>query len=223
MTRKVVALGCVVMLVLATAAACGGPGAGETVVGLITKTDTNPFFVKMKEGAQKEADAKGAKLLTAAGAFDADNAGQTTAVENMVTAGAQGILITPGDTKGIVPAIQKARDAGVLVTFSLVRAWASTDGALRSALRRRIARAQSLADALDAGRYPSRAELLSWVVGEDATQLAFPELMSDASTGNLLQFREAVRNHVAVPVLRIVTETETGANSSTNEGIDSAT
>lgn len=87
-------------------------------------------------------------------------------------------------------------DAGVLVTFSLVRAWASTDGALRSALRRRIARAQSLADGLDAGRYPSRSELLSWVVGEDATQLAFPELMSDATAGNLALLRETVRQHV---------------------------
>ena len=53
--------------------------------------------------------------MTGAGAFDADNAGQVTAMENMVTAGAKGILITPGDTKAIVPAIQKARDAGVLV------------------------------------------------------------------------------------------------------------
>ena len=33
----------------------------------------------------------------------------------MVTAGAQGILITPSDTKAIVPAIEKAREAGVLV------------------------------------------------------------------------------------------------------------
>ena len=87
----------------------------QPIVGLITKTETNPFFVKMKEGAQAEADAKGAKLLTGAGAFDADNEGQVTAMENMVTAGVNGILITPGDTKGIVPAIQKARDAGVLV------------------------------------------------------------------------------------------------------------
>ncbi|MCA9880027.1 MAG: substrate-binding domain-containing protein, partial [Thermomicrobiales bacterium] len=37
------------------------------------------------------------------------------AIENMVTAGAKGILITPGDTKAIVPAIEKAREAGVLV------------------------------------------------------------------------------------------------------------
>ncbi|MEW5956305.1 MAG: sugar ABC transporter substrate-binding protein [Chloroflexota bacterium] len=85
------------------------------IVGLITKTETNPFFVKMKEGAQAKADELGAKLLSAAGSFDGDNAAQVTAIENMVNAGAKGILITPSDTKAIVPAIQKARDAGVLV------------------------------------------------------------------------------------------------------------
>ncbi len=42
----------------------------QIIVGLITKTETNPFFVKMKEGAQEAADAAGAELLTAAGAFD---------------------------------------------------------------------------------------------------------------------------------------------------------
>src|SRR6266540_3873660 len=93
----------------------GGSGGGQVQVGLITKTETNPFFVKMKEGAEKEAQAKGAKLLTAAGKFDGDNASQVTAIENMVAAGVKGILITPSDTKAIVPAIQKARDAGVLV------------------------------------------------------------------------------------------------------------
>jgi fructose transport system substrate-binding protein len=89
--------------------------ADEPVVGLITKTETNPFFVKMKEGAASEAKAKGAKLMSAAGKFDGDNGAQVTAIENMVTAGAKAILITPSDTKAIVPAIKKARDAGVLV------------------------------------------------------------------------------------------------------------
>src|SRR5207244_7632948 len=87
----------------------------QIVVGVINKTDTNPFVVKMKEGAQKAAKAAGAKLLTAAGKFDGDNASQVTAIENMVTAGAKGILITPSDTKAIVPAIQKARKQGVIV------------------------------------------------------------------------------------------------------------
>ena len=89
--------------------------AQQPVIGLITKTETNPFFVKMKEGAAEAAKANGAKLMTAAGKFDGDNASQVTAIENMVTAGAKAILITPSDTKAIVPAIKKARDAGVLV------------------------------------------------------------------------------------------------------------
>ena len=46
----------------------------QPVIGLITKTETNPFFVKMREGATEAAKAKGAKLMTAAGKFDGDNA-----------------------------------------------------------------------------------------------------------------------------------------------------
>jgi fructose transport system substrate-binding protein len=89
--------------------------ADPTVVGLITKTETNPFFVKMKEGAAEEAKKLGAKLLTGAGARDGDNEGQVTAMENMINAGAKGILITPSDTKAIVPSIKRARQQGVLV------------------------------------------------------------------------------------------------------------
>jgi fructose transport system substrate-binding protein len=108
-----------------TLAACGtddsaGTGGGDSAaaevkVGLITKTETNPFFVKMKEGAEAAAKAEGATLMTAAGKFDGDNASQITAIENMVAAGVKGILITPSDSKAIVPSIKKARDAGVLV------------------------------------------------------------------------------------------------------------
>jgi len=87
----------------------------QPVIGLITKTDTNPFFVKMKEGAGEAANAQGAKLLTGAGKADGDNAGQVTAMENMIAAGAQAILITPNDSKAILPSIRKARAKGVLV------------------------------------------------------------------------------------------------------------
>jgi fructose transport system substrate-binding protein len=100
---------------MALIASAGAAGAAEPVIGLITKTETNPFFVKMKEGAQHAAKLQGAKLLTAAGKADGDNAGQVTAIENMVSAGAKVILITPNDSKAIVPAIKKARDQGVMV------------------------------------------------------------------------------------------------------------
>ena len=100
---------------LALAALTGAAvAADQPVIGLITKTETNPFFVKMKEGAQAAATAKGAKLLSAAGKADGDNAGQVTAIENMIAGGAKTIMITPNDSKAIVPAIKKAQAQGVM-------------------------------------------------------------------------------------------------------------
>jgi fructose transport system substrate-binding protein len=104
---------CSAAFMLGAAGACGA--ADAPVIGLITKTETNPYFVAMRQGAAAEADAKGAKLLTAAGKNVMDNASQVTAIENMVAAGAKTILITASDTKAIVPALRKVRDKGVLV------------------------------------------------------------------------------------------------------------
>ena len=84
-------------------------------VGLITKDVTNPFFVKMRAGATAQAKKLGAQLIYAAGKNSSDNAGQITAIENMVTAGVKGILITVADAKAENAAIAKARKAGVLV------------------------------------------------------------------------------------------------------------
>ena len=102
-------------LVLSTLAlAVGSACAAQPVIGLITKTESNPFFVKMKEGAEAEAKKLGAKLLSAAGKQDGDTAGQITAMENMVAAGAKTILITSsGDA--IVPTIKKIKAQGVQV------------------------------------------------------------------------------------------------------------
>ncbi len=89
--------------------------AESDIIGLITKTNTNPFFVKMKEGAQQKAAELGVELRTFAGRYDGDNESQVQAIENLIASGAKGILITPSDPAGIVPTIQKARDAGLLV------------------------------------------------------------------------------------------------------------
>ena len=82
---------------------------------LITKTDTNPFFVKMKEGATAKAKELGVNLKTYAGKIDGDSESQVAAIESCIADGAKGILITASDTKAIVPSIKKARDAGLLV------------------------------------------------------------------------------------------------------------
>jgi fructose transport system substrate-binding protein len=102
-------------LALATLAFAGGALAQKApVIGLITKTETNPFFVKMKEGAQAEAKKMGAKLMTASGKKDGDTASQITAIETMTAAGVKTILITStGDA--IIPAVKKAQAKGVQV------------------------------------------------------------------------------------------------------------
>lgn len=99
-------------------AACGGGASGSgdgATVGLITKTDTNPFFVKMKEGATQEAKDRGIDLQTFAGKQDGDNESQVQAIENLISSGAKGFLIVPNDSKAIVPSIDKARQQGMLV------------------------------------------------------------------------------------------------------------
>jgi fructose transport system substrate-binding protein len=89
--------------------------AADVSACLITKTDTNPFFVKMKEGATAKAKELGVELKSYAGKIDGDSESQVAAIETCIADGAKGILLTASDTKGIVPAVQKARDAGVLV------------------------------------------------------------------------------------------------------------
>jgi fructose transport system substrate-binding protein len=100
----------------AAAALCAGPAFAQDVSAcLITKTDTNPFFVKMKEGAQAKADELGITLKAYAGRIDGDNESQVAAIESCVADGAKGILLVPSDTKAIDESVKKARDAGILV------------------------------------------------------------------------------------------------------------
>jgi fructose transport system substrate-binding protein len=101
---------------VATVASAKTSGNAATVkVGLITKDVTNPFFVKMRAGATAQAKKLGAQLIYAAGKNSSDNASQIAAIENMVTAGVKGILITVADAKAENAAIAKARKAGVIV------------------------------------------------------------------------------------------------------------
>ena len=82
---------------------------------LITKTDINPFFVKMKEGATAKAEELGIDLSTFAGRVDGDHETQVQAMETCIASGADGVLITASDTEAIVDVVQQARDQGILV------------------------------------------------------------------------------------------------------------
>ena len=84
-------------------------------VCLITKTDTNPFFVKMREGAEAKAAELGITLNSYAGTIDGDHETQVQAIETCIANGASGILIAASDTSAIVSSVEQARQAGLLV------------------------------------------------------------------------------------------------------------
>lgn len=111
MLRKLLLTGSV----LGAMAALAPVQAAEISACLITKTDTNPFFVKMKEGATAKANELGIELKSYAGKIDGDHEGQVAAIETCIADGAKGILITASDTKAIVGSVKQARDAGILV------------------------------------------------------------------------------------------------------------
>ena len=102
---------------LALAAGLALPAAAQDdiLIGLVTKTEANPFFAKMREGAQAKADELGARLQSFAGKFDGDHDSQVSAVENLISAGASGILMVASDPAGIAPIVEQARQQGILV------------------------------------------------------------------------------------------------------------
>jgi fructose transport system substrate-binding protein len=150
-----IAFGAAALLGLGVAA-CGG-GKDEVTVGLITKRDSNPFFVKIKDTAKETAGDDDVKLLTAAGKSDIDNASQVAALAKMTADGAKGILITPADSTAVVPAIEKARRAGVTVIAldtptqptSAVNALFATDNAEAGELIGRYAKAKAVEKAIE--------------------------------------------------------------------------
>jgi superfamily II DNA or RNA helicase len=94
-----------------------------------------------------------------------------------------------------VPAADGAA-AAALVRISLAMAWSSSLAALDAALRRRVQRGLALADALEAGRWPTRAALRQWVVHDDATQLVLTGLLPADSAGDHTALGDALRSHV---------------------------
>ena len=102
------------LLGAAALALMAGSASAADLACLITKNNTNPFFVKMKEGAEAAAAAAGLDFQAYAGEKDGDAAPQITAIENCVAAGAKGILITASNDS-VAPALKDARAAGILV------------------------------------------------------------------------------------------------------------
>ncbi len=82
-----------------------------------------------------------------------------------------------------------------LIARGLVHQWASSEAALNEALRRRTARAYALTASLEAGTYPTAAELRTWIFDDGALQLGFAQILSFAA-GDADALLESVRLHL---------------------------
>jgi fructose transport system substrate-binding protein len=102
-----------VCCILALLSSCGGNG-DKTGVSLIIKTQTNPYFVSMKQAAQKAAGESGAHLSVAAGQADGDTQSQINAIDTAIARGDKGILIT-SNGPAVNAALRQAKDYGLFV------------------------------------------------------------------------------------------------------------
>lgn len=76
---------------------------------------SNPFFVLMGRGAEAEAKKIGGEIRTTVVSSGYDLNQQFNQIENFIAANTSLIIINAGDSKGIAPAIEKAKQAGIVV------------------------------------------------------------------------------------------------------------
>ena len=92
----------------------GGSTSQKVGVSLILKTLSNPYFVSMEKDAKTEAATNNVNLTVAAGKQDGDTQTQISAIDNAISRGDKGILITiNGDA--VNTELAKARQAGLYV------------------------------------------------------------------------------------------------------------
>lgn len=75
----------------------------------------NPYFNVMLKGANEEADKLGIKLLTSAAANQTAVEQQINIMEDYISQGVDAIVLAPIDSKGLVPVVAKAMQAGIKV------------------------------------------------------------------------------------------------------------
>lgn len=82
-------------------------------IGFVVSTQTNPFFVSLREGLEAKAKELGAEVIT----IDAqdDPAQASDGVEDLITRGVDLIVINPTDSDAIVPAVERANSQNIPV------------------------------------------------------------------------------------------------------------
>lgn len=112
--KKILSLLMVCVLSLGFTTGCAKSEASDKAkVGLIVSTLNNPFFVKLKEGAEAKAEKLGYELLI----MDSQNdpAKEVSNMEDMTSKGVSIVLLNPVDSDAAIAAIQVANNLGTPV------------------------------------------------------------------------------------------------------------
>ena len=100
----------------ATVFAEDDPASPEDIdVYWIGKTLNNPWWISVSDFAQQEAEALGVNLTIAIPQEEVDLEKQVSMIEAAVEQKADAIVISACSSDGVIPAIQKAKDAGIKI------------------------------------------------------------------------------------------------------------
>ncbi|MGR6980438.1 substrate-binding domain-containing protein [Testudinibacter sp. P27/CKL/0425] len=100
------------MLSGAIAVACGSAWSAD-LIGASLLTQQHPFYIELADAIKAEAKDKGVDLEVSIANQDLGK--QLADVEDFIVKGAKAIIISPVDSKGVLPAIKKAQNAGIKV------------------------------------------------------------------------------------------------------------
>lgn len=109
--KKIFSVGLILMMLMTSFMGCTKNN--KPKIGMVVSTLNNPFFVNMKDGAEKEAEKLGYDLVV----LDSQNdpAKERANVEDLVQLGVIALLINPTDSDAVVKTIEVANKSNIPV------------------------------------------------------------------------------------------------------------
>ncbi|UXZ09387.1 ribose ABC transporter substrate-binding protein RbsB [Clostridium perfringens] len=109
--KKIFSVGLMLMMLMTSFIGCGRDN--KPKIGMVLSTLNNPFFVNMKDGAEKEAEKLGYDLVV----LDSQNdpVKERANVEDLVQLGVIALLINPTDSDAVVKTVEVANKSNIPV------------------------------------------------------------------------------------------------------------
>lgn len=208
--RKLIALSASVVLAFSLSACnressgtSADDGSADGSITLALSTQTNPFFVQLRDGAQEKADELGVTLNVQDASDDA--ATQANQLNNAVTTGAGVVIVNPTDSDAVVPSVEALNQADIPV----VAVDRSSNGGEVASF---------VASDNVAGGAQAAAALAEAIGGEGEILMLQGIAGSSASRDRGQGFEEEIAKHEGISIVAKQT-----ANFDRGEGLDVAT